>query len=185
METLTLISGIASLIGLVLQFKDAFPEHRETRKTVVVLLLGVFFGCIITSLFSLKSSLPAEISPLTISIGVFLVIICLLVTVACFATDSSKRNDLFTVACLAGVVVLILLFFESQKNRPVQECDLKHFLYEDEIFKLADDQASKGNYERAIVFLQQTLPSVSIKDPRTAIIMKRIQELRARQLNRK
>ena len=42
LDVFTYITGIAGLLGLVLQLKDAFPEHRETRKTIVLLVLGIF-----------------------------------------------------------------------------------------------------------------------------------------------
>lgn len=186
MDTLALISGIASLIGLVLQFKDAFPEHRDIRRTTVVLLLGVFFGTLLASLFSFKATSPVPVTTVGITIGVFLIIVCFLVVFACFATDAIKRNELFTGACLSGIAVLVILLFQALSQRPVNNCNLTQFFYDDEIFKMADEQASRGNFQRAIDLLASTLPTklplINERDPRTEVIEKKIGDMRSRQL---
>ncbi len=58
--TFAFITGIASLLVLVLQLKDAFPEHREVRKTVFLIVLGVFIGTIISAFqhVSIKLDFP-------------------------------------------------------------------------------------------------------------------------------
>jgi len=42
--TVEIIGLIIAVVGIVLQLSDAFPEHRETRKVIVFLAIGVFLG---------------------------------------------------------------------------------------------------------------------------------------------
>ena len=44
----TIVAGIAGILGLILTLSDAFPEHREIRKTVFLLVLGVFVGALVS-----------------------------------------------------------------------------------------------------------------------------------------
>ena len=70
MDKFTIITGIAGLLGVLLQFKDAFPEHRETRKAIVLLLLGVFVGSMVATLLNSQFSVTVPLSPFGLLIAV-------------------------------------------------------------------------------------------------------------------
>lgn len=190
MEILALVSGIATLLGLFLQLRDVFPEHREVRRTTVVLLVGVFFGTLISSFFTLKSTFPASVSTLTVAVCVFLLVICFLVIVACFSADRQKREELFAVAGISGFAVLVLLFFNALGQRPVSDCRLTNFFRDDEVIRMAEREEEEGNFQRAITFLEELHRPLLRLDARedevraAAALGKSIDRIRAKQLKR-
>lgn len=134
-DTFTYITGIAGLLGLVLQFMDSFPEHRETRKTVVVLVIGVFVGSAIASLKGVKVEFGATVTPFQVLIGVYVFVLAFIAIAAVLTNDSQRRGELFAFTGMGTVGLFIVLFIgglgsleESRAERDKQQITLEELL---------------------------------------------------------
>ena len=83
-DAFTYITGIAGLLGLMLQLKDSFPEYREVRKTIVLLVIGVFVGSIISSLKGVKVDFATSIGSFEILVAVFVAVLAVVAIAGAF-----------------------------------------------------------------------------------------------------
>jgi hypothetical protein len=181
MDFFTLITGVAGLLGLLLQLKDAFPEHREVRKSIVLVVLGIFVGSVIASLLNSQFALAIPLTPFQILVAAFGGVLSLLTIAAAFSPDPHKRSELWG-ATGAGLFafLLVLLFggtFNLREDKPIQ-------LTMDESIEISVLHVRRGNYDRAIHFLDLAKTSISRKDPRYLAIEKQITELKIKQVSK-
>ncbi|MGH7231865.1 MAG: hypothetical protein ACREJU_10980, partial [Nitrospiraceae bacterium] len=150
MDTFTYITGIAGLLGLLLQLKDAFPEHRELRKTVVLLVIGVFVGSLVASVRSVKIDFGGSISPFTALIAVFVAVLVTVAISATFTQDASRRNDLFGFTAAGTLALFILLLFGVTGSEDSRAERQRRQLTIEELLELSNVHVSRNNFERAI-----------------------------------
>jgi len=186
LDAFTYITGIAGLLGLVLQLKDTFPQHRETRKTVVLLVLGVFLGSLVSSLRSVKVDLSTTVTPFSVLVGVFVAVLAVIVVAAVLSSEHSKREQLFMVTGLGTFALMILLFFgtlvsglDSQSDRETRRLTI------DELLEMSSQHLGRKNFDRSIFFLEQARQRVPKTDSRYKSIQTRIDDVKAKQVGSK
>jgi hypothetical protein len=140
------------LLGLLLQLKDIFPEHREIRKTVVLLIIGIFVGSIIASVKGIKVDFGSTVRPFEVLVAIFVAVLAIVAIAGAFARDDFRRSQLFQFSGFGTVALFVLLAFGSMEDTPVER---ERRLNIEELLELATIQQSRGNYDRALYFLQQ------------------------------
>jgi len=182
-DTFTYITGIAGLLGLLLQFKDSFPEHRDIRKSVVLIVIGVFVGSLIASLRGVKVDFGASISTFEILVGVYASVLAIIAMLGALTSESNRRYELFTFAGLGTVGLFVLLLFggmasgmDSREERERKQLTLE------ELVELSATHAGKGNYDRALFFLDLAKHRVRSDDPRFKSIESRANEIKLKQV---
>lgn len=180
-------SRTCSLLGLVLQFKDAFKEHREARNAIVFIVLGVFIGSLITSIRGVSIDFGgASISPFQALIAAFVLVLAVIAFIGAVAKESERRNELFGFAGMGLVGLIILLFMGSIGSAIYREDEreLKKLRIE-EFVDLATLQDSRGNYDRAIFLLTEARSRVSSDADRRKVLEDRIREIERKQVGGK
>jgi len=172
------IAGIASLLGLILQVLDAFPEYREVRKIIFFMVLGVFIGTILSSLQRISFKFDVPISTYYILLLFALLIISSLAIIGSFTKDYSTRMHIFTASGLGLSALLIFLFgyaiYTTNINKP--------YITNDELMILADKNMEKGNIDRAITILEILKQELYPGDPRIKMLDEKINELKNKKL---
>ena len=182
LDPFTYITGIAGLLGLVIQLADAFPKHREARKATVLLIIGVFLGTLISAARSVKIDLPeGSITPFSVLVAVFVVVLALIAITATFTQDKEHRDSLFTFTTLGTVALFVLLFFGAISSSDFGQRSLTV----DELIELSTSHVSRGNFDRAISCLQDAQRLLPKKDDRSKGIDAKIKEIKTRQLTPK
>jgi hypothetical protein len=186
LDVFTYITGVAGLLGLALQLKDAFPEHREIRKTIVVLVFGIFLGSLISAIRGVRLDIGATLSPTQILIGVFTAVLAFVAVVAAFAREPQRRIGLFAFTGIGTVALFVLLLAtglgsveDSRAQREREQINLE------ELLMLADNSIAKENYERALILLAEAKKRLPRKDERMKILEHREAEVRAQQVRGK
>lgn len=185
-DAFTYITGIASLLGLVLQFKDSFPDHRDTRKTIVVLIIGVFVGSTIASLKGVRVEFGGTITTTQIVMGIFISVLAIVAVAAAFTKDSQRRMEMFTFTGI-GTLALFLLMFgtglgsleESRAEREKQQISLE------ELLTLSDLSASRVNFERALLLLEEAKKRLPARDERLKVLEQRAIDIKSKQVGGK
>lgn len=177
------ITGVATLVGLFFQFKDLFPEHREVRKTIVILVTGIFIGTMLSTIKGIKVDIGASVQLADIVIIALVCILMLATTVAIFTTDQVRRNDTYGLLFGGAVLLVGILLFkglaavgETNADREQKQINLE------EIVQLANTASTHGDYQRALLWLDAAKSRV-INDPeRSQAIEKRERDVRKKQL---
>lgn len=182
-DAFTYITGIAGLLGLALQLKDSFPEHREMRRTVVLLVIGVFIGSVVTSLKGAKVEFGASISPFQILVAVFVAVLSTVAIAGAFTREPTRRAELFAFSGIGTSALFLLLLFGGLGSLEADraERDRKQVTVE-ELIELSSLNALKGSYERAILFLDNARSRLPQKDERRIVLEERIREMKRKQV---
>jgi hypothetical protein len=176
----TYVTGIATLLGFVLQIRDVFPEHRELRKSIVLVIMGIFVGTLLGTLQRINVTIVAPLTWFPVLVAVLLLILFVILVGALFAQENQRRKQLyiafswFLIAVLVVLLVGTLITRESPKDT--------ESLSVDELLILVDSNVSRGNYDAAIRWLEFIRAKVSMNDPRSHSAAKRIVELKQKQL---
>jgi hypothetical protein len=177
------ITGIASILGLVLQIRDVFPKHRNLRKNILLLILGTFIGSLIGGLKQVQVNIstqqsPTEIIALVIGTGSF-VIIGLIIIGLIFIKDEKKQNNL-------GVALFFLLFFFAfiiPISKPIgNKLEKNENFNLDEIKSLVDMHETNKNFERSIELLEIMKSMIKKDDIRIESINSRVESIKKKQL---
>lgn len=147
---LTAISFVIAVVGITLQLSDAFPEHRETRKAIVFISIGLFFGILASAALGAKYNISGNVdrrfallfglAGAATAFGLLMVIV----------TDEARRIAAGSVAlALAGAFIVTGFFVAvgSIERAPRYSAD--------EILLLANAAEQAGQYEIAIDRLEE------------------------------
>ena len=185
-DAFTYITGVASLLGLVLQFKDSFPDHRDTRKTIVVLVIGVFAGSTIASLKGVRVEFGGTIATTQIVMGIFISVLAIVAVAAAFTKDNQRRMEMFAFTGIGTFALFILMFGtglgsleESRAEREKQQISLE------ELLTLSDLSASRANFERALFLLEEAKKRLPSRDERLKALEQRAIDVKAKQVGGK
>jgi hypothetical protein len=179
-DAFTYITGLAGLLGLLLQLKDIFPEHREIRKTVVLLIIGIFVGSVITSVKGIKVDFGSTVRPFEILVALFVAVLAIVAITGAFTRDDIRRYQLFQFSGAGTFALFVLLFFGSVGETQVER-ERRHLNIE-ELLELSGIQQSHGNYDRALYFLQEAKGRIPATDERRKILDDRMREIRKKQI---
>ena len=177
----TYITGIATLLGLFIQLKDAFPQHRETRKNLIFLTFGVFLGTLAGSLQKINITLATPINGIYLLTGAIIAVVFIILISAVFTNDNEKRMQLFRVSG-AGTVLLFIILFGHFLLSPAVTSRSFDKISNDELLTLSEINEEKGNFERSIYCLEQVKNDLSSNDPRYKILKKKISDLKKLQI---
>jgi hypothetical protein len=172
MDWFALVSFIIAVIGIILQLVDAFPDHRETRKAVVVMALGVFVGVGISTLLNTKFSVTGNFDARYGLLYGIAAITTLFGLLAALLGNSEKR-DIAGVAAGVGV----LLFVASGLAVGISWTERVPYLSKDELIALASHAERQGAYEKAIERLME-LDAVTREQATSDRIKAKIDSLR-------
>jgi len=185
-DTFTYITGIAGLLGLMLQLKDSFPEHREARKAIVLLVVGIFVGSVIASLKGVKVEFGASISPFEILVAVFVAVLAVVAIAGAFTREATRRSELFAFSGFGTLALFVLLFIgglgsleENRAERGRKQVNIE------ELLELSTLHASRRSYERSLQFLEEAKSRLSQNDERRKALDDRIQEIKRKQVGAK
>ena len=182
-DAFTYITGIAGLLGRMLQLKDSFPEHREARKTLVLIVIGIFIGSVITSLKGVEVEFGASISPFEVLVSVFVAVLAVVAIAGAFTKETVRRSELFAFSGFGTLALFVLLMLGGvgslEENRA--ERDRKQVNIE-ELLELSALQASRGSFERTLLLLEEAKSRLPQKDGRRKALDERAQELKRKQV---
>lgn len=149
---LTGISFVIAIVGIVLQVADAFPEHRGTRKAIVLLSLGVFIGVAVSSLlgaeYEVKGDFDSSYALLFALVGAF-VIFGLLAVIT-----TGEAAGWLTLGSAALFVIFAISLFLSKS-------DPRYTYSTDEVLILANNAERRGEIERAVERLEELRQRIS------------------------
>lgn len=179
----TYITGIASLLGLILQVFNIFPKYKKIRNSSFLIILGIFFGSFLRAFDASRIAFKIEINTFILFLIVFaLTIICLLIG-ASLTKNPQKRVELFNVLGIAFFSFMLVLSFGSiimmAEESPRSEISR---LTVPEFITLAKEAEQKGDYERAIMHLEYVKSRLDSDDPRIERIEEKIKEAKLKQL---
>jgi MFS family permease len=164
-------------IALALQVADAFPEHREVRKTIVILSVGIFIGAASSALLAARYEITGNVDARFVLLFSLVVLLLVFALLAVLLTDAKKRES-------AGVVAWVLtgLFCLTGLAIGLGSLEREPSVSTDELLALARDAEGRGDFERAIDLSRRAKERVP--DALRGEVEKRISELERRQIGR-
>ena len=154
MDTLTIASGIASLLSLLIQIVDLFPRFARFRLAVFIFFTGIFLGSFLRAFDSSSVKLSIQITGMGIIITTIGTIVVGFLVAAAFSDKNDKRSEFYVVAAIAAVVFLLSVFFSSDNFKPVKPPEDGIGLSVTELNLLSDHALQNKDFERAIMYLQ-------------------------------
>jgi hypothetical protein len=185
LTSFTYITGIASLLGLLLQVRDAFPGHREARKTIVVLVIGVFVGTLVSSLTGLKVDFGATVTPFHVLVAAFVSVLALVSIVAAFTADEDRRLGLFTFAGIGTFALFMLLAFGSVTSEGPTYSQVmaeKERISLEELLTLSSLAEARSDFSRALIHIKEAKRRLSANDERLRVLEQRESDLKSKQV---
>ena len=178
----TYIAGIATILGLLIQIKDVFPQHRETRKNVLFIILGLFIGTLIGSLQKINVTFAVPMSGSQLLIGAIIIVVFVVLISAVFTDNNEKRMQLFGVSGAGAGLLFVILFGLFALQSPAATSRSVDKITNDELLLLADTNKEKGNFERSIYFLEEIKEDLNSADPRYEILARKISGVKKLQI---
>lgn len=143
---LTIAGFVIAVVGIMLQLADAFPEHRETRKVIVVMTIGIFIGILASSLLGAKYDVTGDVDrrfALLYGLGG---IAALFGLIAVMVGDEKRRDVSLVLAGSTGTIFLIAGAAVAIGSSP----NAGGAYSADEILLLANAAEQRGQYETAL-----------------------------------
>jgi uncharacterized membrane protein YeaQ/YmgE (transglycosylase-associated protein family) len=112
----TYITGIASLFGFIAQILGWFPKYENTRRNILLVLIGIFAGSLFGAFNASQITFEFSVTGFTLLISAIGVVILVVLLVAIFSRDSSKRSEMYGVSGIATVVFMVVLMFGNFPN---------------------------------------------------------------------
>ena len=147
---LAIIGFIIAVVGLILQLADAFPEHRETRKVVVLIAVGLFLGICASAILGAKYSITGDVDRRFVLLYSLAAIGGLFGILAYFTSDENRRNVALSFAVGTGFIFCLSGFAIGMGAMEREEQ-----YSTDELLILADFAQQHHQYEIAIDRLKQ------------------------------
>ena len=129
METFTIVTGIASLIGFGIQMFDIFPQLGKHRKELALVFLGIFIGSLIRAIEPASIRLKLEISWTVVLIGLFVATFFAIIWMAAISDRQDRQvkySELlrYLVLIFAMLVLPRLLFTSSDTIRSIESLSI-------------------------------------------------------------
>lgn len=172
---LTIISLVIAVVGIVLQLADAFPEHRETRKVIVLLSLGIFIGVAISATLGATYNITGNVERRFALLFGLVGMGGMFGLVAVFSDDENRQQAAATMALGATVIFLVVGLFVA-----LGSVDRDPVYSTDEILLLANSAEKSGQYQTAIDRLEELQQRLDSTEARNAVGA-RIDKLQAAQ----
>jgi hypothetical protein len=181
LETFTIVTGIASLIGFGIQMFDIFPQLGRHRKELALVFLGIFIGSLIRAIEPASIRLKLDISWTVVLVGFFVVTFFAIIWMAAISDRQdrqAKYSDLlrYLVLIFAMIVGPRLLFSSNDATRSIESLTIN------QLRVLAKDADSRKDYGKAAYFLGIIDERLPVKDPRSISIKQQIKELQLKEV---
>lgn len=182
----TYITGVASLLGFILQIFDIFPKHAGVRKSLFLFIFGIFIGTTLNALDASKIEISFKLSGYVLLVSVLLAVVIGFLVVGSMMEDSDRRVELFTISGVGTFAFFVILFFgflltafSSDGVSPNAE---KARLTTNELIELADAAKEKGDYDRELMHLETLQNRFLSDDVRYKKIEERITQEKSKQI---
>ena len=109
----TIVSGIASILGLIVQLADFFPSHSQARNSIVFLICGVFIGSLFGAFDTAQIKFSFSITGYVLLVSAIVLTLVIVLLVAIFSHNHYKRGEMYVVLALGAFFLLIVLMFGS------------------------------------------------------------------------
>lgn len=172
---LTVIGFVIAVVGIILQLADAFPEHRETRKVIVFLSIGVFIGIVASAGLGAKYQITGDVDRRFALLYGLAAVAAGFGLIAVFVSDPARRDVAGVVAAAFGAVFIAAGLFVG-----VGSAEREPRYSADEILILANAAEQAGQYETAIDRLEELDARLPGEDA-SERVQKRIRKIRERQ----
>ena len=180
------VTGLASLFGFIVQVMDWFPHYKETRNSIFLFCFGIFVGSLLSAFNPSFITLDFSISGLSLLLIAIGSLIPLLLMVAIFSSNPSKRSELYGVSAIVGVVFVMVLMFSSISSMGDRESvkirNEKNRLSIGELVLISEEAMKKKNYDRALMHLEMIKSRITTDDSRYKKIETKIAEVKGMQL---
>jgi len=179
----TFLSAIASVLSLILQLKDVFPAHRDTRKKLSILVLGCFIGSIFGVLQKVDFTISMSYNPLALLILIILiaVLLFLLVTAAIgiFSKEPKRRGEAKELLFVGFIAAILFVFpFGGMALHGLWTSSSMNDLTDAELVKMSNMCFENKNLERSLEFLERLNRRLTEDDPRKEMLQKRINKIK-------
>lgn len=167
MLAFTIITGVASLVGFILQIKDIFPKYRRYYTAATFTLFGVTIGFGLNALTATTIQLPASLSPRNI-VGILLFGGSGMLIFSCFAacgllSNPERRSELSKIgSAVSGFLIFLLMFFVNTFFPPSVVSQPPVFTY-DEHIECAIKAAKQQNFDHSISILDSAVTNLTIE----------------------
>ncbi|MHB8258612.1 MAG: hypothetical protein ACYDHY_15025 [Acidiferrobacterales bacterium] len=165
------ITGITALISFSLQMASIFSEYAEAKKTITIFLSGMFTGSVAAAFFKSHPSFDVKISGFSLLVGFLLLLGTVLLIFTATVKDGTKRGEMWVATTCVFIIFLFVLFAGAVPRSRLSESEL---------VTLGSYSEAKGNYARALNFLNQAKNGAFNSQLKTAI-QARIDALKKKQ----
>lgn len=107
MDTFTVVTGLASLFGFIMQALDVFPKHERGRQALWMLAIGAFLGGLLSTLDIRTVSLDFKLTGYTMSMTALGALVLFFAVMAAFTENHTRRRGLYIVGGLAALAFVI------------------------------------------------------------------------------
>lgn len=179
MDTFTIVTGIASLIGLAIQLFGFFPKFARFRIPSLLLFFGVFIGGFLHAFDASRIKITFQFTTFTIILTVVATIIILFLIAAAFSGDANRKKEFYwvvrnSIAIFFFCLLAIPPILSSQEGKNDQ-------LSVNELNTLSEHALQNKDFERAIMYLQ-TIESRNIDGAQMKLTQVKIQQIKSQEL---
>lgn len=182
----TYITGIASLLGLLLQVFDIFKEHKQLRNSASLLTAGVFLGSIIGALDTSTIKVDISFGGYEILVAIAIIILTSAVLYYMITNDDEKQVSLLPIIFGGTIGLFMLLTFGASRgknNDYRSHIDLMNSkLTVGELLVIAETNETNQDYDRAIMHLENAQQRLKVDDPRKQALTEKIDTLKIKQI---
>jgi len=180
MDAFTLITGLASLFGFVMQIFDVFPAHAKGRQALWMLLLGGFLGGLIATTNWDGMKVAMTLDGFTLTMIALAAVVVFFAVAAAFTSDTRKRRGFYIVGGIAALAFTISSSVGALV-RTVTDGELlkQAALNEQELSWLVERAETRGDRERAVHHLDALIDRLERDDERREPLKARRDELKS------
>lgn len=185
MTTFSIITGIITIIGFVLQIKGLFPDYRRYFSAATFFFCGLTVGFVLSSATQVNVHLPETVtSKNLVGFALFggtgsLVFLCF--TAALFISDPKRRSEVTRIgSAVSGFLIFLLMFFSSSFF-PTLPDERPQYLTYDEQIECAMSALRRQSFDRALLMANDALKGLPAVDVRRTNLEKLIEQIRSQQ----
>ncbi len=182
MDSFTLITGLASLFGFLIQIFDLFPRLGQAREKLFLVLVGIFIGSLFKAIDPTAIRISFQITGFTLLVAVFVLVITGFLITAAFTADNKKREEFYNVAFSGFMACIFVLFFGGMLTGAIDSHSEKQLLSISELNTLVERSVQSKDYDRALIHLKTIKDKMPPYDNRTTLVDDRIREIEIMEL---
>lgn len=175
--TYVTVTGAASIIGLFLQIRDVFPQHREVRMRWLVFALGTFVGSAIGSIQGFQVTLDLPDNPVALA-ALVLLFGAMTFLAYCgigwlLSSNPATRIRFLSMLGPTFLISLLLLGINALGQIP---SDARSITF-DEKMELAARAEARKDHDRAVSWIERAQQTVVPDDPRQKLLLQKLDRI--------